>query len=69
MVGRLTERPRPVTIGPRRRGPMMRFVDLFPRLATPVVPELMRDAQRRQQRYRRLTENGERAVTAPAVRR
>ncbi|MBM2618752.1 SDR family NAD(P)-dependent oxidoreductase [Actinoplanes sp. LDG1-06] len=52
VVGRLTERPRPVTIVPRRRGPMMRFVDLFPRLAAPAVPRLMRDARRRQERYR-----------------
>ncbi|OHV21473.1 hypothetical protein BBK14_26555 [Parafrankia soli] len=59
VVGRLTERPRPVTIVPRRRGPMMRFVDLFPRLSTPAVPTLMRDARRRQQRYKRLTKNGE----------
>ncbi|TCJ37791.1 SDR family NAD(P)-dependent oxidoreductase [Parafrankia sp. BMG5.11] len=59
VVGRLTERPRPVTIVPRRRGPMMRFVDLFPRLSVPAVPTLMRDARRRQQRYKRLTENGE----------
>ena len=59
VVGRLTERPRPVTIVPRRRAPMMRFVDLFPRLALPVVPKVMRNARRRQQRYQRLTENSD----------
>ncbi|MBL7252916.1 SDR family NAD(P)-dependent oxidoreductase [Paractinoplanes lichenicola] len=48
VVGRLTERPRPVTVVPRRRAPMMRFVDLFPRLALPLIPKVMRDARRRQ---------------------
>lgn len=51
VIGRLTERPRPVTVVPRRRALMMRFVDLFPRLALPVVPLVMRDAQRRQRQY------------------
>ncbi|MCY1139587.1 SDR family NAD(P)-dependent oxidoreductase [Actinoplanes sp. Pm04-4] len=55
VVGRLTERPRPVTIVPRRRAPMMRFVDLFPRLAAPAVPKIMRDARRRQQQHRQST--------------
>ena len=32
-VGKLTERPRPVLIVPRWRGPMLRLFDLFPRLA------------------------------------
>ncbi|MEV4346423.1 hypothetical protein AB0J83_18305 [Actinoplanes sp. NPDC049596] len=55
VVGRLTDRPRPVTIVPRRRAPLMRFADLFPRLATPMVRKIMRDAQRRQQHYDELT--------------
>jgi NAD(P)-dependent dehydrogenase (short-subunit alcohol dehydrogenase family) len=59
VVGRLTERPRPVTIVPRRRAPMMRFVDLFPRLSMPAMPLVMWDARRRQQRYKRLTERGD----------
>ena len=37
----------------------MRFVDLFPRLAAPAVPALMRNAVRRQQRYMRLVDAGE----------
>ena len=32
-VGKLTERPRPLLVLPRWRGPMLRLFDLFPRLA------------------------------------
>lgn len=57
-VGRLTERPRPILILPRWRGPMLRFFDLFPRLAVRLLPLVMRDARRKQRRYKRLIESG-----------
>jgi NAD(P)-dependent dehydrogenase (short-subunit alcohol dehydrogenase family) len=57
-VGRLTERPRPVVVIPRWRGPMLRFFDLFPRLALRLLPLVMWDARRRQRRYKRLIEAG-----------
>jgi len=57
-VGRLSERPRPLLIVPRWRGPLLRLFDLFPRLAVRLLPLLMRDAQRRQRRYKRLIESG-----------
>jgi NAD(P)-dependent dehydrogenase (short-subunit alcohol dehydrogenase family) len=57
-VGKLTERPRPILILPRWRGPMLRLFDLFPRLALRLLPLVMRDAQRRQRRYKKLIEAG-----------
>jgi NAD(P)-dependent dehydrogenase (short-subunit alcohol dehydrogenase family) len=57
-VGRLTERPRPVLILPRWRGPLLRVFDLFPRLALRLLPAVMWDARRRQRRYKRLIESG-----------
>jgi NAD(P)-dependent dehydrogenase (short-subunit alcohol dehydrogenase family) len=57
-VGKLTERPRPVMILPRWRGPMLRLFDLFPSLAVRLLPLVMRDARRRQRRYKRLIESG-----------
>lgn len=57
-VGKLTERPRPIAIVPRWRGPLLRFADLFPRLAVRMLPALMWDARRRQRRYKRLIESG-----------
>jgi NAD(P)-dependent dehydrogenase (short-subunit alcohol dehydrogenase family) len=57
-VGRLTERPRPILILPRWRGPMLRLFDLFPSLAVRLLPLVMRDARRRQRRYRKLIEAG-----------
>jgi NAD(P)-dependent dehydrogenase (short-subunit alcohol dehydrogenase family) len=58
-VGKLTERPRPILIVPRWRGPFLRFVDLFPRLSLRLLPLVMRDARRRQRRYKRLIESGD----------
>jgi short-subunit dehydrogenase len=49
-VGRVLDRPRPVTAVPRWRGPQVRLFDAFPRLAvrlTPVVHALARRQQRR----------------------
>ncbi len=57
-VGKLTERPRPLLVLPRWRGPMLRVVDLFPRLALRLLPLVMRDASRRQRRYKKLIETG-----------
>jgi NAD(P)-dependent dehydrogenase (short-subunit alcohol dehydrogenase family) len=57
-VGKLTEKPRPLLIIPRWRGPILRIFDLFPRLALRLLPLVVRDAQRRQRRYKRLIELG-----------
>jgi NAD(P)-dependent dehydrogenase (short-subunit alcohol dehydrogenase family) len=57
-VGKLTERPRPILIVPRWRGPFLRVVDLFPRLSLRLLPVVMWDARRRQRRYRKLIESG-----------
>jgi len=57
-VGKLTERPRPVLIVPRWRGPQLRIFDLFPRLGLRLLPLVLWDARRRQRRYKRLIESG-----------
>lgn len=57
-AGKLTERPRPLLVLPRWRGPMLRLFDLFPRLALRLLPLVMRDARRRQRRYKKLIESG-----------
>jgi len=57
-VGKLTERPRPVLVVPRWRGPQLRLFDLFPGLALRLVPLVMWDARRRQRRYKKLIEAG-----------
>jgi NAD(P)-dependent dehydrogenase (short-subunit alcohol dehydrogenase family) len=57
-VGKLAERPRPLLVLPRWRGPMLRLFDMFPRFALRLLPLLMRDARRRQRRYKRLIESG-----------
>jgi NAD(P)-dependent dehydrogenase (short-subunit alcohol dehydrogenase family) len=57
-VGKLTERPRPLLVLPRWRGPLLRLFDLFPRFALRLLPLVMRDAQRRQRRYKKLIEAG-----------
>lgn len=57
-VVRLVARPRPLLVLPRRRGPLLRLFDLFPRLALRLLPLAMRDARRRQRRYKRLIESG-----------
>ena len=58
-VGKLTQRPRPILIIPRWRGPQLRFFDLFPRLGLRLIPLVMWDARRRQRRYKKLIESGE----------
>lgn len=57
-VGKLSERPRPLLVLPRWRGPLLRLFDLFPRFALRLLPLVMRDAQRRQRRYKKLIEAG-----------
>jgi NAD(P)-dependent dehydrogenase (short-subunit alcohol dehydrogenase family) len=57
-VGKLTERPRPILIVPRWRGPILRAFDLFPRLGLRLLPLVMWDARRKQRRYKRLIESG-----------
>ena len=57
-VGRLTERPRPLLVLPRWRGPILRFFDTFPRLSAKLLPLVMADARRRQRRYKRKIESG-----------
>lgn len=57
-VGQLTERPRPVLILPRWRGPVLRLFDLFPRLALRLLPLVLQDARRKQRRYKRRIEAG-----------
>ncbi len=57
-VGKLTERPRPILIVPRWRGPMLRLFDLFPRLGLRLLPAVMWDARRRQRAYKKKIEAG-----------
>jgi NAD(P)-dependent dehydrogenase (short-subunit alcohol dehydrogenase family) len=57
-VGKLVERPRPLLVLPRWRGPLLRLFDLFPRFALRLLPLVMRDARRRQRRYKKLIEAG-----------
>lgn len=57
-VGKLSAKPRPVTIVPRWRGPQLRFFDAFPGLALRMLPLIMWDARRRQKRYKKLIEKG-----------
>ncbi len=57
-VGKLTERPRPILIVPRWRGPQLRFFDMFPRLGLRLVPLIMWDAKRRQRAYKKRIESG-----------
>jgi NAD(P)-dependent dehydrogenase (short-subunit alcohol dehydrogenase family) len=57
-VGKLTEHPRPILILPRWRGPLLRLFDVFPRLGLRLLPWVMRDARRKQRRYKRLIESG-----------
>ena len=57
-VGKLVDRPRPLLVLPRWRGPVLRLFDLFPRLALRLLPLVMRDARRKQRRYKKLIESG-----------
>ncbi len=57
-VGKLTEHPRPILILPRWRGLQLRLLDLFPRLTLRLLPWAMRDARRKQRRYKKKIEAG-----------
>lgn len=57
-VGKLTERPRPILIIPRWRGPQLRFFDIFPSLTLRLLPLVMWDARRRQRRYKKKIKSG-----------
>jgi len=57
-VGKLTEHPRPLVVIPRWRGWLVRIFDAFPRLTVRLLPLLMRDALRKQKRYKKLIESG-----------
>lgn len=57
-VGKLVEHPRPILILPRWRGLQLRLLDLFPRLTLRLLPWAMRDARRKQRRYKKLIEAG-----------
>lgn len=52
-VSKLLDRPRPVVTIPRWRGAFVRVFDAFPGLATRLIPLVMRDARRRQARFRK----------------
>jgi NAD(P)-dependent dehydrogenase (short-subunit alcohol dehydrogenase family) len=57
-IAALLDRPRPVLTIPRWRGAVLRIFDAFPSLALRLTPWLMRDAQRRQRRYKKRIESG-----------
>jgi NAD(P)-dependent dehydrogenase (short-subunit alcohol dehydrogenase family) len=57
-IGKLTERPRPILIVPRWRGPILRFFDLFPRLGLRMLPLVLWDARRKQRAYKKKIETG-----------
>jgi len=57
-VEKLLDRPRPVITIPRWRGLQIRFFDLFPGLGLKLIPAMMRDAQRRQAKYKKRIESG-----------
>jgi NAD(P)-dependent dehydrogenase (short-subunit alcohol dehydrogenase family) len=57
-VAGLLDRPRVVLTIPRWRGALLRLFDAFPGLALRLVPLLIRDAERRQRRYKKLIESG-----------
>jgi NAD(P)-dependent dehydrogenase (short-subunit alcohol dehydrogenase family) len=59
-VAGLLDRPRAVLTVPRRRGAMVRAFDAFPGLAARLVPLWMKDARRRQRRWKqRIERDGE----------
>jgi NAD(P)-dependent dehydrogenase (short-subunit alcohol dehydrogenase family) len=57
-VGKLVEYPRPVLILPRWRGIQLRLLDLFPRFTLRLLGFAMRDARRKQRRYKKRIESG-----------
>jgi NAD(P)-dependent dehydrogenase (short-subunit alcohol dehydrogenase family) len=57
-VGKLTERPRPIAVIPRWRGPLLRFFDTFPGIGLRLMPAAMWVGKLNQRRYKRLVEAG-----------
>jgi NAD(P)-dependent dehydrogenase (short-subunit alcohol dehydrogenase family) len=55
-VDRLLDSPRPLITIPRWRGAFVRFFDAFPGLAMRVIPFVMKDARRRQARFKKRLE-------------
>jgi NAD(P)-dependent dehydrogenase (short-subunit alcohol dehydrogenase family) len=55
-VSALLDDPRPVVSYPRWRGAFVRVFDAFPRLALRLTPLVMKDARRRQRRFKRKLE-------------
>jgi len=49
----LLDRPRPLLVLPRWRGPLLRVGDAFPSLMLRALPLILADARRRQRRYAR----------------
>jgi short-subunit dehydrogenase len=58
-VERLLEKPKPVVTIPGWRGRFVRFFDRHPAMAVRLTPLLMRDALRRQARFRKKVAKGE----------
>jgi NAD(P)-dependent dehydrogenase (short-subunit alcohol dehydrogenase family) len=58
-VADLLDRPRAVIAVPRWRGLFVRLFDFFPNAATRAIPWFMRDARRRQQRWKKRIEAGQ----------
>ena len=52
-VGKLVDKPRPVLILPRRRGPLIRAIDLWPRLGERVIGPALAAGRLKQRRLRR----------------
>lgn len=48
----ILDRPRPVTIMPKWRGPLLRVFDALPRLSFLLLPLIMADARRKQRRWK-----------------
>ncbi len=57
-VGRILDRPRPVTTVPKLRGAVARFGDLFPRVALALAHRVQADGRRKQRRYARRIAKG-----------
>ena len=58
-VSGLIDRPRPVVTIPRWRGAVVRMIDAYPGLAIRLLPLVLKDARRRQARFKRRLERQE----------
>jgi NAD(P)-dependent dehydrogenase (short-subunit alcohol dehydrogenase family) len=54
----LLDHPRPLLVIPRRRALFIRFADLFPGIANRMLPLVLADARRKQQRWKKRIEAG-----------